>query len=86
MGETSFKDLEVTPSQGTHFFQNLVSFQIGYFTLSSQTGDGFLDWTWLAKQPAVKERKFTRHLCFPGPAVVKMSGRSHEGVILKPET
>lgn len=85
MVETSFKDIRVAPSQGTHFFQNLISFRIGYFTISGTTsGDGFLDWDWLHGQKPVKERKFTRHLRFHDPLVVQMNGRLQEGVILKP--
>jgi hypothetical protein len=86
MVEASFKDFEVQPSQGTHFFQNLVSFQVAYFTLSSQAGDGFLDWNWLAGQKPLKERNFTRHLHFAKPVIVRMNGRSQEGVILKPSS
>ena len=42
--ETGLSDLRVTPSQGSHFFQNLVAFQVGYFTINSDTGEGFVDW------------------------------------------
>jgi hypothetical protein len=85
MVETGFKDLQVTPSQGTHFFQNLISFRVGYFTVNSNNGSEFLDWKWLSQQPAVVENKFTRHVHFEKPLTVKMNGRSHEGVILKPQ-
>jgi hypothetical protein len=84
MVETSFKDLKVTPSQGTHFFQNLISFQIGYFTVNSDLKNEFIDWEWLARQTSVREGKFARHLCFDKPLKVKMNGRSNQGVILKP--
>jgi len=46
--EAGFKDFKVTPSQGTHFFQNLTAFNIGYFTVNPEAGEGFLDWDWLA--------------------------------------
>lgn len=84
MVETGFKDLRVTPSQGTHFFQNLISFRIGYFTVNSHLKNEFIDWKWLAAQPAVKERRYVRHLRFDRPLVVKMNGRTNRGVILKP--
>jgi hypothetical protein len=82
--ETSFKDLRVEPSQGTHFFQTLISFRIGYFTVDTMATDGFLDWEWLRSQPHVAERKFTRHLSFDAPLRVQMNGRLNQGVILKP--
>jgi len=84
MVETGFKDLRVEPSQGTHFFQNLISFRIGYFTVDSVVRDGFLDWKWLGVQDPVMTRKFTRHLRFDQPLPVQMNGRHNEGVILKP--
>jgi CheY-like chemotaxis protein len=84
MVETSFKDFPVTPSQGTHFFQNLISFRIGYFTVNSDLRSEFLNWEWLRKQPSVKDRKYSRHLRFGAPLVVRMNGRANRGVILKP--
>ncbi|MFQ5512261.1 MAG: PEP/pyruvate-binding domain-containing protein [Candidatus Krumholzibacteriia bacterium] len=85
MVETGFKDLQVTPSQGTHFFQNLISFRVGYFTVDSRDDGEFLDWKWLKRQRATAENDFTRHLRFDRPLTIKMNGRSHEGVILKPQ-
>jgi hypothetical protein len=82
--EASFKDLRVEPSQGTHFFQNLISFRIGYFTIDTVARDDFLDWDWLRSQQPVTKRKFTRHLSFDTPIKVQMNGRSNQGVILKP--
>jgi CheY-like chemotaxis protein len=84
--EAGFKDFKVAPSQGTHFFQNLTSFHIGYFTVNPDVGEGFVDWEWLAAQPAVSETASScvRHLRFERPVVVKMDGRAGQGVILKP--
>ncbi|HTE50876.1 MAG TPA: PEP/pyruvate-binding domain-containing protein [Kofleriaceae bacterium] len=82
--EAGFEDFKVTPSQGTHFFQNLTSFNVGYFTVNPDAGEGFLDWAWLAGQPAVRETSCVRHLRFEQPLVVKMNGRLSEGVIYKP--
>ena len=82
--EAGFADIKVTPSQGTHFFQNLTSFHVGYFTVNPDAGEGFLDWAWLAAQPAVRETSTVRHVRFERPLVVKMNGRKSEGVILKP--
>jgi len=82
--EAGFRDFKVQPSQGTHFFQNLVANNIGYFTANPDTGDGWVDWEWLAAQPAASEKTYTRHLCFNEAFLVKMDGSSNEGVVLKP--
>ena len=84
--EAGFRDFQVTPSQGSHFFQNLSAFQIGYFTVNPDLGDGMVDWAWLAAQPAVEERGCVRHLTFTKPVTVLMNGRAGEGMILKPES
>jgi CheY-like chemotaxis protein len=82
--ESGFRDFRVTPSQGSHFFQNLTSFQVGYFTVNADVDEGFIDWDWLASQPAEGEMKFVRHLRFDAPLVVKMNGRRNQGIIYKP--
>jgi hypothetical protein len=82
--ESGFSDMQVIPSQGTHFFQNLSSLNIGYFTVNPQAGDGYVDWDWLAAAPALKETAFVRHIRLDGPAKVAMNGKTGEGVILKP--
>lgn len=82
--ETGFRDFRVTPSQGSHFFQNLTSFQVGYFTVNAETGDGFVDWDWIGAQPAQGEFGFVRHLRFAEPLVVKMAGKEGSGAIFKP--
>ncbi len=83
--ESGFHDFRVVPSQGSHFFQNLSAFRIGYFTVNPDAGEGFVDWQWLAAQPAVDERSCVRHLQFPSPLVVLMSGKTSAGMIFKPE-
>src|SRR5580692_8168299 len=83
--EAGFRDFRVTPSQGSHFFQNLTAFQVGYFTVNPDAGEGSLDWQWLAEQPAVEEQGCVRHLQFPQPLRIVMNSRTSQGVILKPE-
>jgi hypothetical protein len=82
--ETGLPDIKVEPSQGTHFFQNLTSFRVGYFTIDSLLKKGSIDWKWLADQKALDERKYVRHLRFDSPVVVKMSGHDGRGIIQKP--
>ncbi|HVI78830.1 MAG TPA: PEP/pyruvate-binding domain-containing protein, partial [Candidatus Acidoferrum sp.] len=83
--EAGFHDFRVTPSQGSHFFQNLTAFQVGYFTVNPDAGEGSVDWHWLAEQPRVKELGCVRHLQFAQPLRVVMKSRTGQGVIYKPE-
>jgi hypothetical protein len=83
--EAGFRDFRVTPSQGSHFFQNLTAFQVGYFTVNPDAGEGSIDWQWLAVQPALAEQGCVRHLHFDSPLLVAMNGRNSRGLILKPE-
>jgi hypothetical protein len=82
--EAGFADFRVTPSQGSHFFQNLAAGDIGYFTVNPDVGDGFVDWRWLASVPAASETPFVRHLALDQPTTVMINGRTHAGVITKP--
>lgn len=82
--ETGFKDIKVTPSQGAHFFHNLMSFMIGYFTINPAYGEGRIDWEWLRNQQVEREGVYVRHLRFSSPVVVKMNGSKRKGVICKP--
>jgi hypothetical protein len=76
--------MSVDPSQGSHFFQNLTAFQVGYFTVSDRQRQSFVDWEWLGSRRAVEETEFVRHLLFERPIVVKINGHERRGVILKP--
>jgi CheY-like chemotaxis protein len=83
--ESGFRDFRVTPSQGSHFFQNLTAFQIGYFTVNPDAGEGFIDWEWLNAQPAFREDGCVRHLHLAKPFSIIMNGKTGEGFIFKPE-
>lgn len=82
--ESGFKDFNVTPSQGSHFFQNLTSFRVGYFTVNSHDENDLIDWQWLKNQPAKEELKFTKHLRFDKSISVRINGHENKGIILKP--
>ena len=84
--EAGFRDFRVTPSQGSHFFQNLTAFQIGYFTVNPDAGDGSVDWNWLSSLPAEEELGCVRHVRLTAPLQVVMNGRRGQGVILKPQS
>ena len=83
--EAGFRDFRVTPSQGSHFFQNLTAFQVGYFTVNPDAGEGSLNWEWLSQQKALEERECVRHLRLDQPLRVVMNSRISQGVILKPQ-
>ena len=83
--EAGFRDFRVTPSQGSHFFQNLTAFQIGYFTVNPDAGEGSVDWDWLNRQSALAEDGCVRHLRFDDPIHIIMNSRTSQGVIFKPE-
>ena len=82
--ETDLEDFKVTPSQGSHFFQNLTSFQIGYLTVNAGEGKSRLDWEWFARQPAQEEGEFVRLIHLDRPLTILIDGRSRHGVVLKP--
>ncbi|MEA3478576.1 MAG: PEP/pyruvate-binding domain-containing protein [Bacteroidota bacterium] len=81
--ESGLKDYRIDPSQGTHFFQNLTSFQVGYFTINPFINDGRYDLDYLAGMEAFYEDEFIRHLKFEKPLLVKIDGRKNKGVIFK---
>jgi hypothetical protein len=81
--ESGLKDYQIDPSQGTHFFQNLTSFRVGYFTINPFRNDGFYDLDFLKNQVAVFENEYIRHIRFKEPVIVKIDGRKNKGVIFK---
>jgi hypothetical protein len=83
--ESGFRDFRVTPSQGSHFFQNLTAFQIGYFTVNPDAGEGFVDWEWLSTQSGSEDHGCVRLLHFDKPLSVLMDGKTSRGMIFKPD-
>jgi len=83
--EANFKEISVTPSQGSHFFQNITSFMIGYFTVNQHKGHGKVDWDWIEKQKRFEEKEYTYHIKFEKPLKIRMNGHEHKGIIHKPE-
>jgi hypothetical protein len=82
--EAGLTNYRVDPSQGTHFFQNLTSFGVGYFTINAYCNDGVYDQSFLDSMPAVEETRFLRHIRFDKPLVIKMDGKRNLGVVMKP--
>ncbi len=84
--ETALGNYRIEPSQGTHFFQNLTSFGVGYFTVNPFVGDGsFFDLAWLDSMPAEYENEHIRVVRFDSPLRIGIDGRKSVGVVLKPD-
>jgi len=81
--ESGLKNYRIDPSQGTHFFQNLTSFRVGYFTINPFINDGYFDLEYLDKQPAVFENEVIRHVNFPQSLCIKIDGKKNLGVVEK---
>lgn len=79
-GQDNYK---IDPSQGTHFFQNLTSFRVGYLTVNPYRDEGFIDNNYLASVPAKYESSMVRHIKFEKPLEVIINGQKRIGVILK---
>ena len=82
--ESGLENYRIDPSQGTHFFQNLTSFRVGYFTINPFLKDGHYDLGYLTAQPAFHEDEFIRHVRFEKPIRVEIDGKKNIGVIYKP--
>jgi len=83
--ETDLDEFKVTPSQGSHFFQNLTSFQIGYLTVNQSSGGGVLDWDWFESLPVTTRTKYLHHVRINEPIRVMIDGRTSRGVVLRPD-
>ena len=84
--EIALKNYNIDPSQGTHFFQNLTSFGVGYFTVDTNTeGGGFVNKEILDAMPAVEETPYVRHVRFAHPMRILMDGKKQEGAVLIPK-
>lgn len=84
IAEVALKNYRVDPSQGTHFFQNLTSFGVGYFTIdTNQSADqgGMVHKDILDAMPAVEETQYVRHVRFNRPLRILMDGTKQEGAI-----
>ncbi|MBJ2189458.1 MULTISPECIES: PEP/pyruvate-binding domain-containing protein [Duncaniella] len=90
--ESSLPNYRIEPSQGTHFFQNLTSFGVAYFTIDTNAhkkeGDpvtDLYDVEFLNSQPAVYESDFVRIVTFQTPLAIGVNGLKGTGVVVKPE-
>src|SRR5690606_26605550 len=76
-------NFRIDPSQGTHFFQNLTSFKVGYLTINPFMDDGFLNLEYLNSQKASYEDDYLRHVHFEAPLTIIIEGKSNKAAIFK---
>ncbi len=82
--ESGLENYRIDPSQGTHFFQNLTSFRVGYFTINPFIEDGYYDLDFLDAQKAIFENDSIRHVRFKEPLTIVIDGKQNLGVVKKP--
>lgn len=82
--EASLSHYRIEPSQGTHFFQNLTSFGVGYFTVNPSIQDGIYDIDYLNAMPAVYESERVRVVKFDKPLSIAINGKKGVGIVVKP--
>ena len=84
--ETSLEGFPLDASYGSHFFHNLTTLNIAYFSVFPDTGKGFIRYEELDKAPLLEETEFFRHVRFPAPLRIYIDGRKRKGAVLKPDT
>ena len=82
--ESGLENYRIDPSQGTHFFQNLTSFRVGYMTINPFLGDGSYDTAFLDQMEAVYEDQHVRHVRFDQALEILIDGKTHRGAVMKP--
>lgn len=83
--EAGLTNYRIDPSQGTHFFQNLTSFGVNYYTVANENSDHFCDFAYLDNMPAIFENEYIRHVRFDSQLLIKTDGKKGIGVVMKPE-
>jgi len=81
--EIGLKDFDVEPSQGTHFFHNIVAMKVGYFNIPYNSQKEFLDWEWLKRQTVVEKTTYFVHVQSTHDLQVVMDGKTGVSVIFK---
>lgn len=81
--EAGLHDFRIDPSQGTHFFQNLTSFKVGYLTINPFINEGLFDIDYLNDQDAIFENQWLRHVQFKSPLTILIDGKENKAIIYK---
>jgi hypothetical protein len=86
--ESTLPGMDVEPSQGAHFFHNIISFQVCYLCVRHEKKAGMVsrsvDWEWLDRRPSVTETDHVRHVRLEKPLTIKVDGRSGRGAVWHP--
>ncbi len=84
IAEVALQDFRIDSSLGSHFFHNVTSMNIGYFTIPARQEQGFVDWSWLKSQPVMERTKHLLHVRIDRPVTLVMDGTRGISVIAKP--
>jgi hypothetical protein len=84
MVETSLEDFNIKPTQGTHFFQNITSRDIGYINITLKQKEGMIDWKWIKAQKTENQLNYVKHVKLSKPLMVKLDGRNGKALVTKP--
>jgi hypothetical protein len=79
--ETNLENFNIKPSQGTHFFQNIISKEVGYINTDSKNIDNYINWEWLKNNKAYQDLKFIKHIKLDKPLKIKLDGRFGRALI-----
>jgi len=83
MVETALKDFNIKPTQGTHFFQNIISRGIGYINTTLNPNESIIDWTWLKKQKSKQRLNYVKYIHLEKPLKVKLDGKNGQALVTK---
>ena len=83
--ETGIENFQIEQSQGSHFFQNMVSTKTGFLHIKYDSITNFIDWDWLKKQKIAEEKQYFVHMELSNPLTIILDGRNKNAIIKKPE-
>jgi len=81
--ETSLEDFPLDASLGSHFFHNVTSMNVGYFSIQHNVATSFIQWDELSKQELIEESSFVKHIRFKEPVCIMMDGKKRISIILR---
>jgi len=79
--ETSLEDFPLDASSGSHFFHNVTSLNVGYFSIQQELNDSYINWEKFENVELINSTNYFRHIRFKDPLVVKMDGKKRMAVI-----
>jgi hypothetical protein len=79
--EVSLPDFHLDASLGSHFFHNVTSMNVGYFSINQGSMDGSIFWEKLQKQKIITRGEFFNHIRFQKPLLIRMDGKKRMAVV-----